>query len=258
MTGSEGSTEVGVIPRSIDLIFAEAAAMRQKGWTFDVHVSYLEIYNEVVRDLLPAARQPESPGNVSNLAGRQVPVTAAGEVHALLRRAAKDRHVAATNCNEHSSRSHTVCQLSLTAKRKTDTAEEELRGLLSFVDLAGSERVEKSGATGERLREAQHINRSLSALGDVIEALVKRGQHGSPSTAPKHIPYRNSKLTMLLKDSLGGESKALMFVNVSPCLQHLPETLSSLRFASKVHGCNIGVAARNAKDGSTEKLPSPK
>jgi len=254
MSGPEGSTAAGVIPRSIDLIFAEASAMRQKGWTFDVHVSYLEIYNEVVRDLLSESQHGESPGHTSGVAGRKVRVTAAAEVHVLLRRAAKDRHVAATNCNERSSRSHTVCQLSLTAKRKKGTLEEEVRGVLSFVDLAGSERVEKSGATGERLKEAQHINRSLSALGDVIEALVKRGQQGTTSGAPKHIPYRNSKLTMLLKDSLGGESKALMFVNVSPCLQHLQETVSSLRFASKVHVCNIGVATRNAKDGSTETV----
>ncbi|CAK0852686.1 unnamed protein product [Prorocentrum cordatum] len=247
----------GVIPRTVDLIFSEVEEMRQKGWDFEVYASSMEVYNENVLDMLAPRGSAHLPGAPEQGAAHAAAgpeqfqarrVESASAVHALLRRSARERHTAATACNDRSSRSHAIFQLSIVGRNQSGSCPQEARGLLSLVDLAGSERVERSGATGDRLREAQHINRSLSALGDVIEALARRGQAGGRGEGC-HVPYRNSRLTTLLKDSLGGNSKALMFVNVSPCARHLGETLSSLRFAAKVHGCNVGVARRQAAEG---------
>jgi len=260
------AADMGMTPRAVDLIFAEVKELRQKGWAFELHASMLEVYNDAVRDLLPtrpgtaqSSTRGETPRAMElgetgeDWVARRVRVENASTVHALLRRAARERHVAATACNDRSSRSHAIFQLHISGSRLVDGNCEEVSGQLSLVDLAGSERVEKSGVSGERMREAQCINRSLSALGDVVEALARRGQQnesrsagGAGAGACTHIPYRNSRLTMLLKSSLGGDAKALMFVNASPSAQHLQETLSSLRFASKVHACTVGVARRNA------------
>ena len=109
-------------------------------------------------------------------------------------------------------------------------------GVLYMVDLAGSERLKESGATGDRLTETKHINRSLSNLGNVIMAL---------SSKESHIPFRNSKLTFLLQQALGGSAKTLMFVNVSPKESCTNETINSLRFAAKVNACHIGTAVKN-------------
>jgi len=272
MTGEPNPQEaVGIIPRAVDLIFREVDELQQKGWKFDIYATLLEVYNEVVYDVLAQRggadaatgaagnsviadqRSASTETTHGSSAGGQYNarrVQDAEGVHVLLRRAARQRHTASTACNDRSSRSHAVFQLSFEGRKDSGGQRREVKGLLSLVDLAGSERVEKSGVVGERLREAQHINRSLSALGDVIEVLARRGQqgHGSKESGSGHVPYRNSRLTMLLKDSLGGDSKALMFVNISLCLRHLPETLSSLRFASKVHACNVGVAKRHAAE----------
>jgi kinesin family protein C2/C3 len=116
-------------------------------------------------------------------------------------------------------------------------------GKLHLVDLAGSERLSKTGATGDRLKEAQNINKSLSALGDVIAALQQRS---------KHIPYRNSKLTHLLQDSLGGNSKVLMFVNCSPASTNAGETLCSLNFAARASKVELGKAVTpNSASGTS-------
>merc|ERR1712186_11515 len=111
-------------------------------------------------------------------------------------------------------------------------------GKIHLIDLAGSEKTGKSGVTGQGMKEAQNINKSLSALGDVIQALVSK---------TPHVPYRNSKLTMMLKDSLGGDSKTLMIVQTSPAQTNCTETLSSLNFASRARNVELGKAKKNVK-----------
>lgn len=113
------------------------------------------------------------------------------------------------------------------------------------MDLAGSERVDKSEAVGDRLKEAQHINRSLSALGDVISALAQKSTH---------IPYRNSKLTQVLQDSLGGQAKSLMFVHINPDVNSIGETISTLKFAERVATIELGAARSNKETGEIREL----
>ena len=154
----------------------------------------------------------------------------------LLKKASENRAVGKTNCNERSSRSHSVFILKLSGVNKL--TEEKCEGVLNLIDLAGSERLSSSGASGDRLKETQAINKSLSSLADVIYALGNKDAH---------VPYRNSKLTYLLQNSLGGNSKTLMFVNVSPLAGNFQETICSLRFATKVNSCEIGTAKRSTK-----------
>ncbi|NXW02306.1 KIFC3 protein, partial [Fregetta grallaria] len=160
-----------------------------------------------------------------------------------------------TNLNEHSSRSHAL--LIVTVRGHDRSTGLRTTGKLNLVDLAGSERVGRSGAEGSRLREAQHINKSLSALGDVIYAL--RSRQG-------HVPFRNSKLTYLLQDSLSGDSKTLMMVQVSPAEKNTSETLCSLKFAERVRSVELGPVSRKAELASwpsqeqlevTKGLPVP-
>ncbi|KAG8373568.1 hypothetical protein BUALT_Bualt11G0038000 [Buddleja alternifolia] len=145
------------------------------------------------------------------------------ELRNIIERGSEQRHTTGTLMNEQSSRSHLI--LSVVIESTNLQAQSVARGKLSFVDLAGSERVKKSGSSGSQLKEAQSINKSLSALGDVIGAL---------SSGNQHIPYRNHKLTMLMSDSLGGNAKTLMFVNISPAESNLDETYNSLTYASRV------------------------
>merc|ERR1712125_148998 len=139
-----------------------------------------------------------------------------------------------TDMNEESSRSHSIVQVKTVNIHKQD--KREYIGKINLVDLAGSENVNKSGVSGQGMREAQNINKSLSALGDVIGALISKSGH---------VPYRNSKLTMMLKDSLGGDSKTLMIVQCSPAQTNVTETLSSLNFASRARNVELGKAKRN-------------
>ena len=160
-------------------------------------------------------------------------VTQPADVHKLLQVAAKNRSTAATKMNERSSRSHSVFTLKITGINQ-DTNQKS-HGVLNLIDLAGSERLNASGVTGDRLKETQNINKSLSSLGDVISALgSKKG----------HVPFRNSKLTYLLQNCLGGDGKTLMFVNVAPEATSVQESICSLRFASKVNAVEIGTAKR--------------
>ncbi|KAL5272564.1 hypothetical protein ACHWQZ_G000686 [Mnemiopsis leidyi] len=231
----------GIIPRAMEQVFKTGEEMADQGWNYVFTASFLEIYNENLHDLISSS-DSKIEIKLVNEKSREVEVTNVKsiivqncyDVHELLLKANKNRTVAATKCNERSSRSHSVFRLKIEGKntKNGDTCV----GNLNLVDLAGSERVAHSGSTGQRLKEAQAINTSLSELGNVMMALQEK---------KTHIPYRNSKLTYLLCNSLGGNSKTLMFVNVSPLDKHTNESINSLRFASKVNKVDLGTAKKN-------------
>ncbi|PKA62200.1 Kinesin-5 [Apostasia shenzhenica] len=248
----EAPEQKGLIPRSLEQIFESSQALQSQGWRYKMQASMLEIYNETIRDLLPGNRgisivdssplnkytiKHDSNGNthVSDLS--VVEVCSINEVSFLLNQAAQSRSVAKTQLNEQSSRSHFVFTLRILGVN--EATEQQVQGVLNLIDLAGSERLARSGSTGDRLKETQAINRSLSSLSDVIFAIAKKEDH---------VPYRNSKLTYLLQilvqPCLGGDSKTLMFVNISPELSSANESICSLRFAARVNACEIG--ERNA------------
>nr|BAA07612.1 kinesin protein [Caenorhabditis elegans] len=216
----------GVIPRAFDHIFTATATTENV--KFLVHCSYLEIYNEEVRDLLGADNKQkleikEQPDRGVYVAGLSMHVC--HDVPAckeLMTRGFNNRHVGATLMNKDSSRSHSIFTVYVEGITETGSIR---MGKLNLVDLAGSERQSKTGATGDRLKEATKINLSLSALGNVISALV--------DGKSKHIPYRDSKLTRLLQDSLGGNTKTIMIACVSPSSDNYDETLSTLRYANR-------------------------
>ncbi|XP_032644240.1 kinesin-like protein KIFC1 isoform X3 [Chelonoidis abingdonii] len=241
-----GPETMGMIPRAVRQVFQGARELEPKGWQYHFTANFLEIYNESLRDLLVGrpergaeleikrVSQSSEELHVPNL--RYVPVDSEDEVLKLLQTAKANRSVAKTALNDRSSRSHSLFQLRMEGWNRSRDLHSV--SVLSLVDLAGSERLDKSFSKGERLRETQAINTSLSTLGLVIMAL---------SNKEPHIPYRNSKLTYLLQNSLGGNSKMLMFVNISPLEDNLSESLNSLRFASKVNECVIGTAQANRK-----------
>eukprot|EP00079_Xenopus_tropicalis_P012103 XP_002938712.1 PREDICTED: kinesin-like protein KIFC1 isoform X1 [Xenopus tropicalis] len=248
MEGPEDITDdtIGMIPRAIGQIFSSAEELKAKGWQFTFTASFLEIYNETLRDLLinrpdkkleyeiRKVNSSNSQLYVTNL--RYVEVSSVEEVHDLLRIAKANRSVAKTAINDRSSRSHSVFQLRIEGENKQRDL--KTSSVLSLIDLAGSERLDRSLSSGDRLKETQCINTSLSTLGMVITSLCNKDSH---------IPYRNSKLTYLLQNSLGGNAKVLMFVNISPLEENFAESLNSLRFASKVNECVIGTARANRK-----------
>jgi len=221
----------GIIPNSFAHIFGFISKL--DGETkFLVRVSYLEIYNENVRDLLgkdqnatlEVKERPDVGVYVKDLSAYVV--NNADDMDKTMSLGNKNRSVGATNMNAESSRSHAIFTIILERSEKGPDGQQHLRmGKLHMVDLAGSERQAKTGATGDRLKEANKINLSLSTLGNVISALVD-----GKST---HIPYRNSKLTRLLQDSLGGNSKTVMIANMGPAGYNMDETISTLRYANR-------------------------
>jgi len=236
--------KIGMIPRAVEQIFIAAKELKEKGWKYEMEGQYLEIYNETIRDLLGDGDLSKKHEIKHNLHTGKTTVTdttvikvhTPKQVHHLLKKAQQNRSVGATLCNERSSRSHSVFIFKLSGVNSI--TEDTCEGTLNLIDLAGSERLSQSGSTGDRLKETQAINKSLSCLSDVIAALANKDQH---------IPYRNSKLTYLLQNSLGGNSKTLMFVNISPLANNFQETICSLRFATKVNKCQIGTAKRSFK-----------
>ncbi|GAA0146394.1 microtubule binding motor protein [Lithospermum erythrorhizon] len=214
---------------------------------YEVGVQMIEIYNEQVRDLLVLDganhRYP------TNLNGLNVPdaslfaVRSTEDVVELMKIGQTNRAVGATALNERSSRSHSILTVHVHGRELVSGS--TLKGCLHLVDLAGSERVDKSEVVGERLKEAQHINKSLSALGDVISALAQKNSH---------IPYRNSKLTQVLQNSLGGQAKTLMFMHINPEAVAIDETISTLNFAERVASVHLGMAQSNKETGEIKEL----
>lgn len=231
------SSADGMIPRATKMIYDTVNKLKEKSWTYTMEGNFVEVYNEELHDLLtpakeaegkrkPEIRHDEARKTTTVVNCKSVTLDSENAVEQMLNHAQNNRSVAATKANERSSRSHSVFILKLIGENSA--THERCEGTLNLVDLAGSERLKHSGAEGDRMKETQNINKSLTCLGDVIEALGKGNGH---------IPYRNSQLTYLLKNSLGGNSKTLMFVMVSPLEAHLKETLTSLRFATKVSRC---------------------
>lgn len=217
----------GVIPRIVEQIFASILAS-PSNIEYTVRVSYMEIYMERIRDLLmpqndnlPVHEEKNRGVYVKGLL--EVYVSSQDEVYEVLRRGGQARAVSATNMNQESSRSHSIFVVTVTQKN-VDTGSLK-SGQLFLVDLAGSEKVGKTGASGQTLEEAKKINKSLSALGMVINALTD----GKTS----HIPYRDSKLTRILQESLGGNSRTTLIINCSPSSYNDVETLGTLRFGMR-------------------------
>ncbi|KAI3466388.1 hypothetical protein Pfo_023051 [Paulownia fortunei] len=213
---------------------------------YEVGVQMIEIYNEQVRDLLVIDGKIRNNSQLNGLNvpdASLIPVKCTQDVLDLMRIGQRNRAVGATALNERSSRSHSI--LTVHVRGKELVSGSMLKGCLHLVDLAGSERVDRSEAVGERLKEAQHINRSLSALGDVIAALAQKSSH---------VPYRNSKLTQVLQDSLGGHAKTLMFVHINPEVDALGETISTLKFAERVATIDLGAAQSNKETCEIREL----
>lgn len=228
----------GVNTRALAELFGLTAERSKEGWEDVITVSVLEVYNEEIHDLLSdeggalQIRQSAEGNYVPGLTS--VEVMSLVDVDKLMQIAEKHRSQQATNMNEHSSRSHMMLSITIASHNKLTGYDS--KGKLHLVDLAGSERLNKTGAEGKALKEAQNINKSLSALGDVIQARAnKQG----------HVPFRNSTLTYLLQDALSQDSKTLMFVCASPVIYNAEETYCSLNFAARARTVELGTAKKN-------------
>ncbi|CAD8201634.1 unnamed protein product [Paramecium pentaurelia] len=207
----------GVIPRAVEQIFKERQGMLELGWQTNIRVGFQEIYNEQSRDLITNQKCDEV---------KLLDVKDIFEVAEHFNTAKKNRQVAETFSNEVSSRSHFIFQLNL----QGHLGDKQINSTLNLIDLAGSERANVAKTEGDRFTETKAINKSLSALGDVFNALYTKQQH---------VPFRNSKLTFSLYKYMEGSSKTLMMVNISSRSEDFQQTLASLRFAEKVKSCSI-------------------
>jgi len=261
MEGDE--VQQGISQRTIKKIFTllEEKSIRHLSqqhpdrFEYIVKIGMLEIYNDEVYDLLDPSfvaassgsprKKPldvrQSADNTVEVPGlRQEHVCSVDEVLKALDRGNANRATASTNLNEHSSRSHMILHVDITS----GVGETKCRGSLYLIDLAGSERVRKSEVEGQALKEAQHINKSLSALGNVMEALDRKASH---------VPYRDSKLTHLLTNSLGGNSRTMMIMTACPHNESYDETTFALKFATRVRRINLGSAQRNILSKNLEE-----
>ncbi|XP_029284424.1 LOW QUALITY PROTEIN: kinesin-like protein kif7 [Cottoperca gobio] len=231
--------EQGIIPRAVADVFK---LLDENDLTdFSVRVSYLEVYKEEFNDLLEVETASkdihirEDKGNIVLCGVKECEVEGLDEVLSLLESGNTARHTGATQMNPNSSRSHTIFTVYMDQRRggsrlygtATNSGPQMLSSKFHFVDLAGSERILKTGNTGERLKESIQINSGLLALGNVIGAL------GDPKRKGSHIPYRDSKITRILKDSLGGNSKTLMIACISPSSSDFDESLNTLNYATR-------------------------
>ncbi|XP_041889137.1 kinesin-like protein KIF27 isoform X3 [Corvus kubaryi] len=230
--------ERGIIPRAIQELFQHIS--EHHNINFHVKVSYIEVYKEELRDLLDLETsvkelhiREDEKGNTVIVGAKEFQVECADEVISLLESGNAARHRGTTQMNEHSSRSHAIFTISICQKQSTeyqnntDAAQDSIASKFHFVDLAGSERVAKTGNTGERFKESVQINSGLLALGNVISAL------GDPKRKSVHIPYRDAKITRILKDSLGGNAKTVMITCISPSSLDFDESLNSLKYANR-------------------------
>ncbi|MCE3216440.1 hypothetical protein HAX54_006507, partial [Datura stramonium] len=238
MTGPDRATEEnwGVNYRALNDLF-RISQMRESTFTYEITVQMMEIYNEQVRDLLSSDVSSSQPNGLAVPEASMYPVNRTSDVLDLMDIGLRNRAKGSTAMNERSSRSHSV--VTIHVRGRDIKSGSSMHSSLHLVDLAGSERVDRSEVTGDRLKEAQHINKSLSALGDVIFALAQKSAH---------VPYRNSKLTQLLQTSLGGQAKTLMFIQLNPEVGSYSETMSTLKFAERASGVELG-AARSSKEG---------
>jgi kinesin family protein C2/C3 len=276
MEGVEENNNYGISYRTIQKIFtllnfryqqqraATAVGTASKEFSFKLQLGMLEIYNDEIFDLLADHAQAGSKADQKREAKKagvkatldirrsedghievpgltKEPVGSIKEVMALLKRGNANRATASTNLNEHSSRSHMVLSVEVESGLEGEPAN---KGTLYLVDLAGSERVRKSKVEGEQLKEATFINKSLSALGNVMEALDRKASH---------VPYRDSKLTYLLQDALGGNSRTMMVVTVCPMDTAYDESVHALQFATRVRRIQIGAAQRNVTSKNLEE-----
>ena len=229
-------------------------------------VAMLEIYNEKVRDLLAKPSKGTVPGGSKESSGLDIrktskggenvvvglswtPVKSVADVLDVMSSGERNRAVGVHNMNHRSSRSHLVVQVKVAGKNVHTGAWH--RGRLHLIDLAGSERVAKTDAKGQRLKEAQAINKSLSALGNVISALALKT---NGSKTQRHVPFRDSKLTFLLENSLSGQSKVLMFCCSSPVLWNASESVCSLNFAKRCRSVQLGAATKSSSNPEVVKL----
>ncbi|XP_066317034.1 kinesin-like protein KIN-14A isoform X1 [Miscanthus floridulus] len=250
MCGPSGglSKDFGINYRALNDLFNISTS--REDVKYDIRVQMVEIYNEQVRDLLNENRSSTKldiraslNNGLLNLPDAKIcPVQSPSDVINLMQLGEKHRASGSTAINHRSSRSHSILTVHVNGK---DIAGNVSRSSLHLVDLAGSERVDRSEATGDRLKEAQHINKSLSCLGDVINALAQKNSH---------IPYRNSKLTQLLQSSLGGNAKTLMFSHISPEAESCAETLSTLKFAQRASTVELGTAHANKESSEIREL----
>ncbi|PKU46361.1 kinesin-like protein kif27 [Limosa lapponica baueri] len=242
---SVAEDEKGIIPRAIQELFQHIS--ENCNIDFHVKVSYIEVYKEELRDLLELETsvkelhiREDEKGNTVIVGAKEFQVECAHEVISLLESGNAARHTGTTQMNEHSSRSHAIFTISICQKqptesqKNTDAAQDSssksvqmIASKFHFVDLAGSERVTKTGNTGERFKESIQINSGLLALGNVISAL------GDPKRKSVHIPYRDAKITRILKDSLGGNAKTVMITCISPSSSDFDESLNSLKYANR-------------------------
>lgn len=276
MEGSKTNSQYGISQRTIHKIFSlvqDKARQHQQNvnsrdgeppqFNYKIEVGMLEIYNDEVYDLLESGFATPRKKATSDFGAGSPPkksldirlsaentvevpdlikesVTSVAEVLNVLDRGNANRATASTNLNEHSSRSHMILRVDVTS----GFGQVMNTGVLYLVDLAGSERVRKSEVEGKELKEAQHINKSLSALGNVMEALDRKASH---------VPYRDSKLTYLLQNSLGGNSRTMMVVTVCPHNNSSDETSYALKFATRVRRINLGSAQKNVKAKNLEE-----
>ncbi|KAL5556945.1 hypothetical protein UlMin_039181 [Ulmus minor] len=284
-TGSKDVSQTGLIPQVMNALFSKIETLKHQT-EFHLHVSFIEILKEEVRDLLDSVslnkvenfnghsgkativRQPiqirESSNGAITLAGStEVSVRTLQEMAACLEQGSLSRATGSTNMNNQSSRSHAIFTITIEQMRKIhsvfpgndtqdeDMGEEYFCAKLHLVDLAGSERAKRTGSDGVRLKEGIHINRGLLALGNVISALgdEKKRKEGV------HVPYRDSKLTRLLQDSLGGNSKTVMIACISPADINAEETLNTLKYANRARNIqNKPVVNRDLVSNEMQKM----